>query len=345
MAEQHSSKSIMWATIVIAVVLVVGVYILTVGKTTSSGKIADSSNESDVRIQPVARFELAKAEAAAAGGAPRDGATIYNSVCGACHNTGAAGAPKIDDKGAWAPRLGQGKDGLIKVEVDDKEPAFAAQLANAHVEELRKLLDRLAVTEAQQRRMFYEKQLEQTKAKLAVAQQALQRSGINEGALRAEPKMAAEAYAGLKAAVTAAQVKLQSMRTYLTDQSPEFKLAQSELGALQAQLSKAESANNAAASDDYIVKYRDFKYQESLFEMFAKQFELAKLDEARDGALIQVVDVAQPPERKSKPKKAMIAVLTTVATGFLLLLFVFIRQAWRNGLQDEATAQKLKRLF
>ena len=244
-----------------------------------------------------------------------------------------------------AARVSAGKDGLIKVEVDDKEPAFAAQLANAHVEELRKLLDRLAVTEAQQRRVFYERQLEQTKAKLAVAQSALQRSGINEGALRAEPKMAAEAYAGLKAAVTAAQVKLQSMRTYLTEQSPEFKLAQSELGALQGQLSKAGSTNNAAADDDYIVKYRDFKYQESLFEMFAKQFELAKLDEARDGALIQVVDVAQTPERKSKPKKAMIAVLTTLATGFVLLLFVFVRQAWRNGLKDEATAQKLKQLF
>lgn len=244
-----------------------------------------------------------------------------------------------------AARVSAGKDGLIKVEVDDKEPAFAAQLANAHVEELRKLLDRLAVTEAQQRRVFYEQQLEQTKAKLAVAQSALQRSGINEGALRAEPKMAAEAYAGLKAAVTAAQVKLQSMRTYLTEQSPEFKLAQSELGALQGQLSKAGSTNNAAADDDYIVKYRDFKYQETLFEMFAKQFELAKLDEARDGALIQVVDVAQTPERKSKPKKAMIAVLTTLATGFVLLLFVFVRQAWRNGLKDEATAQKLKQLF
>ena len=244
-----------------------------------------------------------------------------------------------------AARINAGKDGLIKVEVDDREPAFAAQLANAHVEELRKLLDRLAVTEAQQRRVFYERQLEQTKAKLAVAQSALQRSGINEGALRAEPKMAAEAYAGLKAAVTAAQVKLQSMRTYLTEQSPEFKLAQSELGALQGQLSKAGSTNNAAADDDYIVKYRDFKYQETLFEMFAKQFELAKLDEARDGALIQVVDVAQTPERKSKPKKAMIAVLTTLATGFVMLLFVFVRQAWRNGLKDEATAQKLKQLF
>ena len=241
-------------------------------------------------------------------------------------------------------RISAGKDGLIKVEVDDTEPAFAAQLANAHVEELSKLLDRLAVTEAQQRRVFYEKQLAQTKAKLTVAQTALQRSGINEGALRAEPKMAAEAYAAMKAEVTAAQVRLQGMRTYLTDQSPEFKLAQSQLGALQGQLAKAESTNTAKSDDDYIVKYRDFKYQESLFEMFAKQFELAKLDEARDGAVIQVVDVAQAPERKSKPKKAMIAVLTTLATGFVLLMFVFVRQAWRNAMQDEATAQKLKQL-
>lgn len=243
-----------------------------------------------------------------------------------------------------AARISAGKDGLIKIEVDDREPAFAAKLANGHVEELQRLLDRLAVTEAQQRRQFYEKQLEQTKAKLTAAQMALQSSGINEGALRAEPKMAAEAYANLRASVTAAQVKLQAMRTYLTEQSPEFKLAQSELSSLQAQLSKAESANNALASDDYIVKYRDFKYQESLFEMFAKQFELAKLDEARDGALIQVVDVAQPPERKSKPKKAMIAVLTTLATGFLMLLFVFIRNAWRNAMQDEVTAEKIKQL-
>lgn len=241
-------------------------------------------------------------------------------------------------------RITAGKDGLLKIEVDDREPAFAAKLANGYVEELQKLLDRIAVTEAQQRRAFYEKQLEQTKAKLATAQAELQRSGINEGALRAEPKMAAEAYANIRAAVTAAQVKLQSMRTYLTDQSPEFKLAQSELAALQSQMSRIESANNAAASDSYIVKYRDFKYQESLFELFVKQLELAKLDEARDGALIQVVDVAQTPERKSKPKKVMIAVLTTLASGFALLLFVFMRNAWRNAWQDEATARKLKQL-
>lgn len=88
-------------------------------------------------------------------------------------------------------------------------------------------------------------------------------------------------------------------------------------------------------------RYRDFKYQETLYELFAKQFEMAKLDEAREGATIQVVDAAQPPELKSKPKKALIAILATLATGFALLLFVFVRQALRNGAQDIETAQKL----
>ena len=113
MAEQHSSKSIMWVTIIVATVLIAIVYALTVNKGSSNAKTSSAADEADIRIQPVAKFELAKAEAPAASG-PRDGATIYNTVCGACHNTGAAGAPKIDDKAAWASRLASGKDALIK---------------------------------------------------------------------------------------------------------------------------------------------------------------------------------------------------------------------------------------
>ena len=109
MAEQHSSKSIMWVTIIVATVLIAIVYALTVNKGSSTAKTSSAADEADIRIQPVAKFELAKAEAPAASG-PRDGATIYNTVCG----TGAAGAPKIDDKAAWASRLASGKDALIK---------------------------------------------------------------------------------------------------------------------------------------------------------------------------------------------------------------------------------------
>jgi cytochrome c5 len=112
MAEQHSSKGIMWATIIVAIVLIAILYPLTVKKSTSAADAAGGSDSADVRIQPVARFELAKAAPASTG--PKDGATIYNSVCGACHNSGAAGAPKVDDKAAWAPRIAQGKDALYK---------------------------------------------------------------------------------------------------------------------------------------------------------------------------------------------------------------------------------------
>jgi uncharacterized protein involved in exopolysaccharide biosynthesis len=74
----------------------------------------------------------------------------------------------------------------------------------------------------------------------------------------------------------------------------------------------------------------------------AKQFELARLDEAREGAVIQVVDAAQPPERKSKPQKVLIAMITAFLAFFAALLFVFVRRAFQN--MDGDSARKLERL-
>ena len=242
-------------------------------------------------------------------------------------------------------RIASGKDGLISVEVDDEDPKFAADLANAHVEELRKLLSRLAVTEAQQRRMFFEKQLEQTKDNLAKADLALKSSGINSSVLKSSPASAVEAVARLKAGISVQEVKLGAMRNYLTENSPEFKQALGELSALKAQLAKAEKEEPAdKGATDYVSRYREFKYQETMFELFAKQFELAKVDESREGAVIQVLDVAQPPERKAKPKKALIAIIATLASGFALLLFVFLRSAIRNASQNPETNNRIQAL-
>jgi tyrosine-protein kinase Etk/Wzc len=242
-------------------------------------------------------------------------------------------------------RIASGKDGLIGVEVDDKDPKFAADLANAHVDELRNLLARLAVTEAQKRRMFFEKQLQITKENFTKADLALKASGINSSVLKSSPASAVEAVARFKAGISVQEVKLGTMRNYLTESSPDFKLALSELASLKSQLSKAEKEEPASnGATDYVAKYREFKYQETMFELFAKQFELAKVDESREGAEIQVLDVAEPPERNAKPKKTMIAVITTVASGFALLLFVFIRSALKNASQDEETKLKLSAL-
>lgn len=213
------------------------------------------------------------------------------------------------------------KDGLITLEVDGSSPQLAADLANAHVEELRRLTGELALTEAQQRRAFFEAELKKTREQLAHAQKDLQQSGFNPGALKTEPKAAAEAYARIKAEATAAEVKLQTLRRSMAESSAEVQQQQALLGALRAQLSKLESADRPDASDvGYIGRYREYKYQESLFELFSRQFEAARLDESREGSLIQVVDLATPPEYKSKPKRAFIAVGAAFITGLLLAI-------------------------
>jgi tyrosine-protein kinase Etk/Wzc len=239
-------------------------------------------------------------------------------------------------------RFASGKNGLISVEVDNKDPKFAADLANAHVEELSNLLDRLAVTEAQQRRMFFEKQLQTTKENFTKADLALKSSGINSSVLKTSPASAVEAVARLKAGISLHEVKLGTMRNYLTESSPDFKQALSELASLKSQLAKAEKEEPVSQSaTDYVAKYREFKYQETLFELFAKQLELAKVDESREGAVIQVLDIAEPPEREAKPKKAIIAIIATLASGFALLIFVFVGRALKNASQDEMTKLKL----
>jgi len=243
-------------------------------------------------------------------------------------------------------RIASGKDGLISVEVDDKDPKFAADVANAYVEELRSVLARLAVTEAQQRRLFFEKQLVKAKDNLTAAEQALKVTGISDSVLKSNPASAVAGVAALKAQITAQEVKVGAMRGYLAETAPDFRQAMTELANLRAQLAKQDKAEdgNGAGQGDYISRYRDFKYHETLFELFAKQYELARVDEAREGAVIQVLDAAQPPERKSKPKKALIAIIATLASGFALLLFVFVRQALRNAGSDQETAGKLIQL-
>lgn len=237
------------------------------------------------------------------------------------------------------------KDGLISVEVDDEDAQTAADIANAYVSELRKLLNRVALTEAQQRRAFYEDLVTETKADMVRAERALKGSAVSKEELRAMPDDALGGLARLKAQVSAQEVKIAAMRGYLADSAPEFKQALTELTALRSQMSRGEQAQVSTTTDtDYVGRYREFKYQEALYGMYLRQFEMARADESREGAVIQVVDVAQVPERKSKPKKALVAVLATVATSLVLLIYLFSRNAVRTSALDPAYEAKLQSL-
>lgn len=223
-------------------------------------------------------------------------------------------------------RIGLGKkDGLITVEVSDHDAKRAAEMANAHVAELHRIAGQLTLTEAQQRRKFFEGQMSATKERLTQAQIALQGSGFSPGALKAEPKAAADEYAKLRAALTAADVKLQALRGVLVGNAPELLQQQAVVGALRAELARVEQRGADASfsgDSDYISKYREYRYQETLFDLFARQYEMARLDEAREGTLIQVVDIATPPEVKSKPKRTSIALSTVLLTGFALSFWI-----------------------
>lgn len=236
------------------------------------------------------------------------------------------------------------KDGLITVDVEDKSPQRAADMANRLVDELRRMTDTIAVSDAQQRRKFFEQQLRQTQEKLVQAQQALQASGFTQGALRAEPKSAAEGYARLRAEVTAAEVRLQTLRGSLSDATPEVQQQQNALVALRGQLSRLEQTADTRGGPDYVGKYREFKYQETLFDLFAKQYELARVDESREGALIQVVDPATPPEKKSKPKRAITALAAVLLAALALAGFVLVRRSWRAAAEAPEKADRIARL-
>jgi len=235
------------------------------------------------------------------------------------------------------------RDGVIVLEVDDESPVRAANIANHYVEELRLMTNRLALTEAKQRRLLYEGHLERTRDRLAQALLVLQASGLSMAALKAEPKAAAEGYAKLKAEVTTAQARLDSMRQTLTDSAPEVQQGVAAIAVLKAQLARVEESGGQGDMTDYVSKYREFKYQEVLFEQFARQYELARVDESREGQL-QVVDVAQPPEKKSWPKRAVVALAGTFAGFIVLLAFVLGSYRLRQSARDLTGARQLERL-
>jgi capsule polysaccharide export protein KpsE/RkpR len=238
------------------------------------------------------------------------------------------------------------KDGVISVEVEDIDPKRAADMANTFVELLGNMVRQLPLTEAAQRRTYFEKKLAETRANLDAAQLSLRSSNVDRGVLKAEPRAAIEEVARLKAAVTTTEVRVASMRGFLTESNPDMRQAAQELAALRGQLAMAEKGNSTpdAAGSDYLSKYRDVKYHELLFELMARQYELAKLDETRDGPVVQVVDKAVPAEWKSKPKRALIAVITTIATGLALFAWLVVRELLGAAETQPNSERKVRRL-
>jgi uncharacterized protein involved in exopolysaccharide biosynthesis len=221
------------------------------------------------------------------------------------------------------------KSGLITLEVIDKVPEFAAKLANSYVDELGKVLGGLAVSEAQQRRKFFEQQVVQIKDQLAKNEVSFRQAQAQSGmqVTQALAETGVRASVELRQQIATREVQLQSLRTtYATDKNPDVIKLSREISALRGQLAKMEKGGSeagAAASgkdavgQEAVRAYRDVKVQEAMLDVMIRQYEMARVDESREGPLLQQVDVASIPERKSAPKRTLI-----VLGGLMLGLFV-----------------------
>jgi capsule polysaccharide export protein KpsE/RkpR len=213
------------------------------------------------------------------------------------------------------------KDGLIRLTIEDTDAAMSATLANGYVEEYRKFSANLAVTEAAQRRLFLEQQVAQTRERLAKAEEALKQRQQSSGVIQLDGQTRAliESAATLRAQVAAKQVQLQSLASYETAENPEVQVARQQLSALEGQLRMLTGGGADGgevlvpkgklpeAGLDYLRNLREVKFEETVFELLAKQYESARLDEARQGAVLQVVDAAVVPDRRSGvPRSVMV---------------------------------------
>lgn len=251
------------------------------------------------------------------------------------------------------------KDGLIKLTVEDRDPKRAADLANGYVEEFRRLSESLAITEAARRRRFFGRELEQAKADLAVAEEAMQKTQQKTGVLQIDSQARAliESAALLRAQVVAKQVQIESMRSFAAEDNPELVLAKKELAALQQELQQEASSPNDAGSDinlskgrvteaglEYLRKYRDLKYRETVFELLSKEFEIARLDEAREGSIVQVVDAAVPPDKRSSPHRTLIVIGITVLGSLAAGFWVIMRERLARTFALPENQERLERI-
>jgi tyrosine-protein kinase Etk/Wzc len=250
-----------------------------------------------------------------------------------------------------------GKDGMITISVTDQDPKRAAAMANAFVDELYKINNRLALGTAAQKRLFYEQQLAQEKERLADAEVELTKTEEATGVIAptGQTEVVIQQIARLQAEITEREVQLDALRTSSTEENPDVIRLNTQLSGLREQLKDLENGRNKRTPGDisittanvpkagleYIRKERDVKYHQFLFDLLARQYEAARIDEAKTSPVIQVVDTALVPDKKSAPTRMLWAVVGTflgfaLSTGYVLGAYVYRRLA-----EDEEQGRRL----
>lgn len=252
------------------------------------------------------------------------------------------------------------KAGLITVTVEEADAHRASDLANGYIDALYQMNSTLAITEAAQRRVFFDKELDGEKKALINAENDLkatqQKTGLIQ--LNGQAEIILRRIAETRAEIASKEVEIQSISTFATEQNPQVMRVQQELTSLRSQLAVLENSQRTlqpgdvevpagrvpAVALEYLRKYREVRFHESLFELLSRQYQAARIDEAKSAPVIQVVDRAVPPEKKSGPYRVLIAFVSGFLGFLLTCVWVLVRQGYRRMEQVPENATRLREL-
>lgn len=243
-----------------------------------------------------------------------------------------------------ATEISAGKEGVISISVNDRDPQRAADLANAYVVKMQKLSQSLAITEAGRRRLFFEGEVSKASNDLANAEFGLKKTQENTGIIQldSQAKAVIEAVSSLQAQIASKEAQVQAMRAFATEENPELVRAEHELAALRSELSKFSAGQGVnmplskvpEAGLAFVRSVRDVKYREALLELLTKQYEIARIDEGRDALVVQVLDPAHRPEVRSWPHRSVIVISATIIAFFISIVCAFVLEALDNAKSD-----------
>jgi tyrosine-protein kinase Etk/Wzc len=241
------------------------------------------------------------------------------------------------------------KTQIISISVEDKDPKKAADMANAYVDALDQINQKVNTTEGHRKRVFLEDRLKKVMHDLSKAETDLKafQEKYKLVAVDEQSKAAIEGAAKIKGEIIASQTELEVLKQFGTEKQREAIMLKSRIAELNKQLARIETGNpgedkagdakKSENNSDFYIPFnempelgmqlarlmRDVKVQENVFELLTSQYEVAKIDEAKDMNTVQFLDRAFPPDRRSSPKRARIVILSTVVAFFFAIFLAF----------------------
>lgn len=245
---------------------------------------------------------------------------------------------------------------LIRITVEDRSPQRAAAMANEYVDALYRINKHLALTEASQRRLFLEQQVAAESEALSKAETDFKHTQEATGVIQltGQAELTLRTIAQLRAELVSRELALQQLRSVATESNEKVAEMETNVAALREQLAKAERGDGSEMTDyflpagkvpaaglEYIRAMRQLRYHEALFEMLSKQYQVARLDEAKSPPLLQVVDYAIASDKRSWPPRTLLVFLAGLLSFGFVCILALVKDAYSRAAAEPVHSEQL----